>query len=166
MVVVADRKFADHFDKLFSDTNLPGPDYYEFSKMVTAMSMIPDERSRYIAAFAGLQVQGLDKQKLLSTTGEYLKVIAADAAQFQQTVDAASKEKVADRTADVEKKKQRMQELSQEIMKLQEEVNATQLEIEEDKNKLYANSNAYSLESNNRKQLIEADVQKITAYIQ
>ena len=61
----ADARFADYFDKLFSEANIPGPDYYEFARMIDAMQMIPDEPSRYHAAYAGLQVQGLSKDKLL-----------------------------------------------------------------------------------------------------
>src|SRR4051812_32911846 len=61
-------KFREHFNSLFSEANLPGPGYYEFSKMTAAMQVIADEKSRFCAAFAGLEVQGLDKQKLLSST--------------------------------------------------------------------------------------------------
>jgi hypothetical protein len=86
---MAEQRFAGYFDKLFSDANIPGPDYYEFARMIVAMQVIPDERARYAAAFAGLQVQGLDKEKLLSTAAEYLRVLATDADQFQKTVDAA-----------------------------------------------------------------------------
>jgi len=57
-------KFAAYFDKLFREANLPGPDYFEYSKMLEAMQAVPDEQVRFITAFAGLSVQGLDKQKL------------------------------------------------------------------------------------------------------
>jgi hypothetical protein len=161
----ADQRFADYFDKLFSDSNIPGPDYYEFSKMIGAMQLITDEQSRYYAAFAGLQVQGLDKQKLLSTAAEYLRVLTADANQFQTTVEAALQEKVHSRMAEAGEKGRRIQALSQEILKLQEEIGAMQREIGENKDKLTASSTAYAAESSRRKQEIEADIQKINHYI-
>ena len=162
----SDQRFADYFDKLFSDANIPGPDYYEFSKMVTAMQVIPDERSRYYAAFAGLQVQGLDKQKLLSTAAEYLRALTANAGQFETTVEAALQEKVHSRTAEAEEKSRRIQALSQEILKLQEEIAAMQREIGENRDKLTASGSAYAAESGRRKQQIESDIQKINTYIQ
>ena len=161
----ADQRFADHFDKLFSDANIPGPDYYEFSKMITAMQLVRDEQARYYAAYAGLQVQGLDKQKLLSTAAEYLRVLTADAGEFQKTVENALQEKVHSRTVEAEEKGRRIQTLSQEILKLQEEIGAMQREIGENKEKLTASSNAYARESGRRKQQIEADIQKINHYI-
>ena len=160
-----DQRFADYFDKLFSDANIPGPDYYEFSRMIRAMQLIPDEQSRYYAAYAGLQVQGLDKQKLLSTAAEYLRVLTADANQFQTTVETALQEKVNSRMAEAEEKGRRIQALSQEILKLQEEIGAMQREIGENKEKLTASSTAYVAESSRRKQEIEADIQKINHYI-
>src|SRR6201999_451473 len=104
-----DQRFAEYFDKLFDDANIPGPDYYEFARMIAAMQMIPDEAARYAAAFAGLRVQGLDKEKLLSTAGEYLRVLSTDAGHFQQTVEAALQEKVSRRTAEAEEKGRRIQ---------------------------------------------------------
>ena len=162
----SDQRFADYFDKLFSDANIPGPDYFEFSKMVAAMQVIPDEKARYFAAFAGLQVQGLDKQKLLSTAAEYLRMLTADAGQFQSTVEAALQEKVHSRTAEADEKSRRIQALSQEILKLQEEIAAMQREIGENNDKLTASSNAYMAESSRRKQQIESDIRKIDNYIQ
>jgi len=161
-----DQRFADYFDKLFSDGNIPGPDYFEFSKMVAAMQLIPDERARYYAAFVGLQVQGLDKQKLLSTATEYLRMLTADAGQFQSTVEAALQEKVHSRTAEADEKSRRIQVLSQEILKLQEEIAAMRREIGENSDKLTASSNAYAIESSRRKQQIESDIRKIDNYIQ
>src|SRR6185437_13298975 len=104
---------------LFREANIPGPDYYEFARMISAMQAIPDERSRYAAAFAGLQVQGLEKEKLLSTAGEYLRVLAGDADRFGSTVETALQEKVHSRTAQAEEKNKRIQVLSQEIVELQ-----------------------------------------------
>jgi|GEM_PF-582728 len=161
----ADQRFTDYFDKLFSDANIPGPDYYEFSKMIRAMQLIADEQSRYHAAYAGLQVQGLDRQKLVSTAAEYLRVLTADANQFQATVEAALQEKVHSRMAEAEEKGRRIQALSQEILKLQEEIAAMQREIGKNKDKLTASSTSYAAESNRRKQEIEADIQKINHYI-
>jgi len=162
---VADQRFADYFDKLFSDANIPGPDYYEFAKMITAMQLVPDEQARYYAAYAGLQVQGLDKQKLLSTAAEYLRVLTADAGEFQKSVESALQEKVHSRMVEAEEKSRRIQTLSQEILKLQEEIGAMQREIGENKEKLTASSNAYATESGRRKQQIETDIQKINHYI-
>lgn len=160
-----DQRFTAYFDNLLSEANVPGPDYYEFARMITAMQTIPDEQSRYAAAFAGLQVQGLDKEKLLSTAAEYLRVLAGDADRFGSTVETALQEKVHSRTAEAEEKTKRIQALSQEILGLQSQIGTMQSEIREAKSKLEANSNAYAAESERRKQQIQGDIEKINNYI-
>jgi archaellum component FlaC len=161
----SDQRFLDYFDKLFSEANIPGPDYYEFARMTSAMQAIPDERSRFAAAFAGLQVQGLDKEKLLSTAGEYLRVLTADADRFDKTVEASLQEKVHSRSAEADEKGRRIQDLSQEVLELQAQITAMQREVREAKDKLDANSNAYAAESERRKQQIQNDIGKINNYI-
>jgi len=106
-------KFSEHFNRLFADANLPGPDYYEFSKMTEAMQAIADEKARFCAAFAGLQVQGLDKQKLLSSAQQYLQILEADAVAFHQTIDQALLEKVQTRKKEMAEAQERIQRLSQ-----------------------------------------------------
>ena len=161
----ADSRFSEYFDNLFKEANIPGPDYYEFARMIAAMQAIPDERARYAAAFAGLQVQGLDKEKLLTTAAEYLRVLGADADRFGSSVEAALKEKVHSRTAEAEEKNKRIQTLSQEILELQAQIGAMRSEIGEAKGKLEANSNAYAAECERRKQQIQGDIEKINHYI-
>lgn len=161
----SDQRFTEHFDKLFSEANIPGPDYYEFSRMITAMQAIADERARYVAAFAGLQVQGLDKEKLLSTAGEYLRVLTTDAEQFGKTVEAAFQEKVHGKAAEAEEMGKRIQALSQEILELQTRAGAMQNEIKEARSRLEANSRAYDAECEYRKRQIRGDIEKINNYI-
>jgi hypothetical protein len=160
-----DDRFAGHFDKLLSDANIPGPDYYEFARMIAVMEGIPDEAARYNAAFAGLQVQGLNKQRLLDTAGEYLRVLTTDAGQFQATVDASYQEKVRGKETDAEEKAGRIQALSQEILRLQQQISALQEEIRASKEKLAGGSGAYDAESKRRQQEIRRNVEKINQYI-
>lgn len=158
-------KFVQHFEQLFAEANLPGPDYYEFSKMVDAMQVIPDEKARYIAAFAGLQVQGLSKEKLLATADEYLKMVAADAAAFQQTLLATLQEKVKGKQEEAEEKKRRIQRLSQEIAELQTQVATLQNEIGENEAKISANSNGYTKAAERIKQKVQNDIDRINQHL-
>jgi hypothetical protein len=57
-------KFRQHFDKLFADANLPGPDYYEFARMVDAMNMIPDEKSQVCRCFCRPECARFEQGKI------------------------------------------------------------------------------------------------------
>ncbi|MDO6433717.1 hypothetical protein Q4E93_24140 [Flavitalea sp. BT771] len=163
--VRGDTRMEEYFDKLFSEANIPGPDYFEFSKMVAALKAVPDEFSRFCAAYAGLQVQGLTKEKLLSTAEEYLRVLDADAARFHSTVEAALQEKVHGKKAAAEEKSERIRTLSKEISELQNQIVALQAEIRESEQKITGRSGDYTAESAARKQQIAGDIEKIKQYI-
>jgi hypothetical protein len=159
------EKFAQYFDKLFSDANIPGPDYFEFSKMTAAMNAIPDEMARYSAAFAGLGVQGLDKSKLLSTAAEYLRVLDTDAANFNSTLDAALQEKVLAKKQQIMDKTNRIDQLSKEINDLQQFIVRLNGEIKENESKIESNSGGYNRELKKMREKIINDVEKIKQYI-
>jgi hypothetical protein len=159
-------KFKEYFDKLFNEANIPGPDYFEFSKMIEVMQAVPDEQVRYITAFAGLSVQGLDKQKLLTTASQYLQLLETDATNFHSTVDAALQEKVHEKKRQMEEKEKRIQQLTQEISALQNEMLNMQSEIKENEAKIEANTGGYKYESEAMKDRISRDMEKIKRYIQ
>ena len=162
----ADSRFTEYFDKLFSEANIPGPDYYEFSKMIGAMQAIANEQSRYNAAYAGLNAQGVSKEKLLSTAGEYLRILEADARQFHTTVDTAMQEKVQSKKVDENEKNERIQALSREISDLQNQILALQKEIKENEEKIEASTGGYMAENVRRAARIQADIEKINQYLQ
>jgi len=159
-------KFKEYFEKLFREANLPGPDYFEYSKMLEAMQAVPDEKVRFITAFAGLSVQGLDKQKLLSTAGQYLQLLETDTQNFHSSVDAALQEKVVEKKKQLEEKEKRIQQLTQEISALQNDLLTTQAEIKENEAKIEANTGGYKYESEAMKNRIAKDMEKIKSYIQ
>lgn len=164
-LAVATDKFKNYFDQLFKDANLPGPDYFEFASMTKAMSAIADEKARYSAAFAGLNVQGLDKNKLLDTANAYLKILETDAANFNSTVDAALAEKVKAKQEEIMVKQQRIEQLTSEISDMQHQVQLLQMEVKENEEKIDSNTGSYKTCAEQRKQEILSDIEKIKQHI-
>ncbi|MEI6948471.1 hypothetical protein V9K67_14855 [Paraflavisolibacter sp. H34] len=161
----ADTRFREHFEKLLQEANTPGPDYFEFAKMIDALGAVPDEKARYAAAFAGLNVQGLNRQQLLSSADAYLQLLQGDAATFQATLDTAQQEKVFQKKAEIEAKGRRIEQLSQEITVLHQQLAALNNEIRESEEKLAASSAAYTAELHRIQSRIEQDLQKIRQHI-
>lgn len=159
------NKFSEHFNRLFSEANLPGPGYYEFSKMTEAMLVIADEKARFCAAFAGLQVQGLSKEKLLSSTQEYLQVLNADATAFHNTLNATISEKVQSRKDEVNEAQERIQQLSQEIVNLQQQMALLTKEIAENETKIDTNTAGYTAAMADTRNRLLQDIEKIKEHI-
>jgi uncharacterized protein YoxC len=158
-------KFKTYFEQLFSEANLPGPGYYEFSKMVEAMMSLPDERTRYLTAFAGLSVQGLDKSKLVKSAQQYMQILNNDAENFNNTINATLHEKVEMKKQQLEEKSRRINDLTREISDLNNEIAAIGNEIKENEEKIGANVSGYNNELERFKAKISDDVNKINQMI-
>lgn len=163
--------FNKHFDEIFERANLPGPDYFEFSKMCQAMNQLPDE-VKFPAVYGGLQVQGLTKEKLVESANIYISVIDEDATKFNTAIDQKIVAEVQRKRSEAQEKRKAIQEREEMIKKIHEEIakfttEITSLEAEASDQELKANQKAITYKSacDSRKSLILSDIQKISSLI-
>ena len=163
--------FNKHFDEIFEKANLPGPDYFEFSKMCQAMNQLTDE-VKFPAVFGGLQVQGLSKEKLVESANIYISVIDEDASKFNTAIDQKIIAEVQRKRSEAQEKRKAIQEREEMIKKIQEEItkfssDITNLESEANDQEVKANQKSITYKSacDVRKSLILSDIQKISSLI-
>lgn len=162
-------KFMKHFDELFDQANLPGPDYYEFAKMCQAMSALPEE-TKFTAAFSGLQVQGLTKAKLLESASHYINIIDEDAAKFNSAIDQKIIADVKQKREIIENKKKALADKVALIAQLQAELETDNKQIldltfeaDDQERKATEKGTIYKQACQIRKDQITADIAKINA---
>ena len=162
-------KFTAHFDELFDKSNLPGPDYYEFRKMVEALN-IPgmDDDTKMKAAFAGLKVQGLTKDILIQSAKQYISIIDSDGQNFSSAIDQKVKGDIEAKKLNLKnmqdaivKKQALISQMQQEIIEETTNIATSTAEITEQERKINEKANAYKIASETRKNLINSDIQKI-----
>ncbi|MGC3947014.1 MAG: hypothetical protein QM762_21270 [Chryseolinea sp.] len=162
-------KFENHFEKLFDQANLPGPDYYEFMRMnETLESHIKDDKARLAATFASLSIQGLTKETLITTADRYKEIIAEDRSKFERTAGDKNDNEIGGRRQElmqleesVRKNAEVIQRLTQEINDAQNGINGLKSSIQEEEQKLEKNRQGYLLASDAMMMKIETDIQKI-----
>jgi hypothetical protein len=162
-------KFEKHFEKLFDQTNLPGPDYYEFMKMMeTLEAHIKDEKARMSATYASLTIQGLTKDKLLATANQYKEVISKDKAQFEKIANDKSEKEIGQKRKDlvsledtIKRHSEMIQKLTQEISESQIAIGKLKATITEEEGKLSKNKQGYLLACEAMMTKISDDITKI-----
>lgn len=162
-------KYERHFEQLFENANLPGPDYFEFWRTMEALEAhIPDENARIKAAFASLQVQGLDKAKLLHTAAQYRDVVLRDKANFETALQGKAEAEIAGRQTEWQTLKQQNEARQHQIAQLQQEIAAAeqrmeqlQREIEQEKNKIEQVQRGYLAACEAMVSKINADIQRL-----
>ncbi len=165
------QKFNQHFDDLFEKANLPGPDYFEFSKMCQAMKTLTED-VKFPAAFGGLQVQGLTKEKLVESANHYIMIIEEDSSKFNNAIDQKILAEVQNKRLTSENKKKSILEREEMIKNLQQEIEKESLEISrleaealDQEQKANHKSLTYKAACEARKAMINSDLQKINNLI-
>lgn len=167
-------KFEKHFEQLFEQTNLPGPDYFEFWKtMDTLEAHIPEEKARMKAVFASLKIQGLTKATLLDTASKYKEAILKDKASFESAVQSKSESEIAGRESGIQKMEKEREEKRQLIEKLQREIEESaakiaslQQEIAAEKEKIENAQRGYLAACNAMVSKIDNDIQQFQQIIE
>ncbi|MCU0431149.1 MAG: hypothetical protein MUF42_14385 [Cytophagaceae bacterium] len=163
------EKFEKHFDKLFEQANLPGPDYYEFCKMSeTLEAHISDEKARMAATFASLSIQGLTKQKLLEAAEHYKQIVLKDKQAFEGAIDKKAEADLESRKSNVSALEKRIQDnaelikkLTAEITDAQQKIATLKQEISVEEQRLIVNKSGYNIACEAMLTKISTDIQKI-----
>ncbi len=162
-------KFENHFEQLFDNANLPGPDYYEFWKMMeTLEAAVPDEAVRMNAVFSTLKIQGLSKETLLNSAEQYLKILDKDKLEFQNAVNTKVLGEIEGRKTAVQALDKKNQENAALIQKLTAEINentqkmtALKKEIVDEEAKINGNTNGYNVACDAMMAKLGSDIQQI-----
>lgn len=162
-------KFEQHFSRLFESSNLPGPDYFEFWRMMeTLEAHVPDEKARIGAVFATLSIQGLTKDKLLQTATQYKSMVEKDRDEFDKAADDKAKHEIQGRVqqiADLEKKiaenSQKIQQLTQEITAAQTSMKELKGQVSEHEQKIANSRQGYDVACQAMITKIQSDIQII-----
>lgn len=162
-------KFEKHFEKLFDQANLPGPDYYEFMKMMeTLEAHIKDEKARLSATFASLTIQGLTKEKLVDTAGKYKELISQDKLHFEKIANDKSEKEIGQKRKDLKNLEETIARHSEMIQKLTKEITESQIAMDklkttiaDEESKLAKNKQGYLLACEAMMKKITEDISKI-----
>ena len=167
--VVEAEKFEKYFDKMLDDANLPGPDYYEFFKTSeTLRAHLADENARISSAFAVLKIQGLTKEKLLETAGQYKLMVEKDRTVFEEALKQKLAAEVGERQnkcvgieSQIKANLEQIQNLAQANSENQTVLEQLKKEIVDEENKIKNNNNGYLVASQAINNKISEDIKKI-----
>jgi len=162
-------KFEKHFEELFDTANLPGPDYYEFWKMMEALeAAVPDENVRMTAVFATLKIQGLTKEALVGSAEKYLQVVEKDKLQFLNAVNSKVQGEIEGRKLSIDELEKKnnannelIQKLTKEISENQQKITALKKEVIDEEAKVNSNKNGYNIACDAMLAKLSGDIQKI-----
>ena len=166
-------KFEKHFEKMFEQANLPGPDYYEFWKMAeTLEAHIKDEKARISATFASLAIQGLTKDKLVETAAKYKDIIQEDKVRFEKVANEKGEKEIGERKKELKQVEDTIVKNSELIQKLTKEIADSQVAmgklkgaIAEEEGKLAKNMQGYKIACEAMMRKISDDINKIQTTI-
>jgi uncharacterized coiled-coil protein SlyX len=167
------EKFQVHFSKLLEEANLPGPDYYEFLKVMESLQKhIPDEKSRFTVGFTSLAVTGLTKETLVQSAKHYLGILADDKQRFVSSLLSKQQEEVIGRdkrSATLQNKiaenSRIIQNLTKEITEAQTEIGKLSDERKAAEERLLGNQEGYASVNAAMVAKIQNDISKIQAIL-
>jgi hypothetical protein len=172
-VTIESSEFNDYLQKVFTERNFPGPDYYEFVEGLKKMqTMAIDEKTKFISLFAGLSAAGVTKEKLIETAGKYITIVVeqqeAFTAEVQNTLntEVAGKEKslqsFVDENLSIE---QQMIALTEKKNKNTQEITRISQEVGEDRQTLALKQTSFDSAVKIFVNQINENVQKIQMYL-
>lgn len=171
---VEDPKIVEALASALKEKALTEFDYIKFMEGENALvSVIPDEATRFKAAFATVRGTGITKARLLETAKHYLAILDVEKQGFIAGVDGQVKDKIgsnrktmADVELEIEGHKKQIERSKEALTKKQEELDSLTRQVSEWEAKIESAKTGFDLVSGRMRSEIEGDIQKITAYLE
>jgi len=166
MTGVADEKFVDMLMGVIAQNNIPGQDYFEFKQTIDAMASLPiDERTKFLTVFTTFQVQGCKKDTLISSIDKYASIVKAEESNFDVELDAQRTSTVTNQLSQVEKAREKVNELNIQISELNNFIITTSQEVQNAELKLQMTNTNFKKSVEKVVGLLMTDKEKINSYI-
>lgn len=168
--VQVDPTSSDEFDqylaKIMDDANLPGPDYYEFSKALDTLKSSPlTNEQKYVTIFAGFGVQGITPQSLIDTANKYLVILAQKrVSEFDASVHSAELA-IKNREDSIKTFGEENVSLSQKIADNAKRITELTEEGNKMRTKVEIKKTTFTMSYNNLILRIKADIENIKTYL-
>jgi hypothetical protein len=130
---VFDQKFAELFERVIAENNIPGIDYFEFRNALQSNSAIAglNESASFAVAFNGLRAgdPNLTKESLATSIDHYKKVLTEEEVEFNGELANKTKEEVEARRDKVKQLNSENEAHLNKIKELNELISSNQEEI-------------------------------------
>lgn len=168
-----DASISQQLTEALEKSNQPGFDYFEFAKALQAQeSIIPAEQLRFQSVYSMATTMGTTKDLLLNTAKSYLDVLKGKETEFLDAVGSHTMTEIGGKEKAITDIDTQMQQKSEQIKKLTEEMNmaqtqkttlmneisASKAEVDRIKNNFYATLKVFT-------DKISSDIQKIQQYL-
>lgn len=124
---LAESKIVEKLKAALATSTTVGIDFYVFWQSLQSLqSIIADEPTRYRAAFGTLAAQGGRIDNILATAGHYIQVLDGKETSFEGFLEERRNAEVAAKVAEADAMKVQIQEKSEQIAKLTQEIQELQ----------------------------------------
>lgn len=167
-----DATILETLFKAMTENNIQGFDYFEYKQSLKTLIGMLDETTAFKSAYATAATMGLTKQKLIDSANFYIKVLDKEKEKFTQAVDAQVEANVKGKEAEIEDAKKQINDksemirkLTDEIAGLQQKMNEIQSHIIQATQKIQATSAHFEASYQQIATEIKSDVAKINQHI-
>jgi predicted nucleic acid-binding Zn-ribbon protein len=166
---MVNEKILQSLKEVIEKNNITGADYYELSIAVGQLTnIIPDEKTRMLAAFSTLKTSAPDisKEKLLSSIDTYVQLLNKEKESFSADLKQRFNDSVGKKTKAVADAQQKLIDLQKEQTTLNQFIIEESQKAQQEELKLKQVESNFNATMAHLLGIMEADKLKITQFIQ
>lgn len=164
---VSQPEIVEYFTKVFTENNIPGPDYQEFKNALEEMKSQPlDEATKIKTVWISFKAMGLTPQKLIDTAGQYKSLFATKLTQFDAELQKAVSEHVDGKQKEVESLLAKNKQIDEDMKKLNTQSLANTESVKLLNDEIQKNGSDLSTKKNNWHKVYNDFIKEIDGHVE